>query len=258
MYSACFLNGGFMQNEEQRTARRFEELARRAFDRGFYTFTDFLNLDEQSTLLKLRLPSQVRLFGGFAFAERQMACFYDGAPPAGSDFPLTCLKIAPAAQKFAEALTHRDFLGALMGLGLKRETLGDIVLFEKDAYLFCAENMAGYIADNLREVRRTNVMCTPGELPSGAVCEPKEKEVIVPSLRADALIAAVFHLSRSEVKTLFAQKKVFINSRLCENSAQALKENDVVSLRGHGRFIFSETLKTTKKDRLVAEIKTFE
>lgn len=247
-----------MQNEEQQKAKRFSELARRAFDRGFYTFTDFLNLDELSTLLKLRLPSQVRLFGGYAFAERQMACFYDGAPPADDDYPLTCLKIAPAAPKFAENLTHRDFLGALMGLGLKREMLGDIVLWEQDAYLFCAESMAGFIADNLHEVRRTGVICTPGELPKGAVREPKDKEVIVPSLRADAMIAAVFHLSRSEVKTLFAQKKVFLNSRLCENGAQMLKENDLVSLRGHGRFIFGETVKTTKKDRLVAEIKTFE
>lgn len=247
-----------MQNEEQRIARRFEELSRRAYERGFYTFTDFLNLDEQSTLLKLRLSTPVRLFGGFSFAERQMACFYDDVPPQDGDFPLTCLKIAPTAPKFAETLTHRDFLGALMGLGLKREMLGDIVVFENCGYLFCSDTVSTFIADNLREVRRTTVTCAPSALPPGAVHAPQEKEIIVPSLRADALAAAVFHLSRSEVKTLFAQKKVFINSRLCEDSAHLLKENDLVSVRGHGRFIFNETLKATKKARLVAEIQIFE
>ena len=106
--------------------KRFEELSSRAANRYYTTFSDFLNMEEQSELLALRLNSPFRLYGGYDGAERCIAAFGDECNEC--QFPISFIKIEPSSKKFADKLTHRDFLGSLMGLGIKRETLGDIII----------------------------------------------------------------------------------------------------------------------------------
>lgn len=118
--------------------KRFEELACRADRQGVWTDTEFLTLAEQAVLLRMRLPVPVSLHGGYPDAERRLAAFgsealfgFSYAPP------IVCVRMAPAAERFADALTHRDFLGALMGLGVRREVMGDIRVEGSTGYLFC-------------------------------------------------------------------------------------------------------------------------
>lgn len=232
------------------TEKRFEELAKRADERCYTTYTEFLNMEEQSELLSLRLAVPFKLYGGYDGAERCLAAFgYDcGSAP----FPITYIKIEPAAKKFADKLTHRDFLGSLMGLGLKREVLGDILIHDSTGYLMCLDSVAEYIAGNLDKVKHTSVKCTVvNELPGDVQSEPEEQQKIVASLRIDVLAAAVYNLSRSAVKELFTQRRVFVNSRLCENFSLVPKEGDIISVRGKGRFKLGEVLGTTKKNRVI-------
>lgn len=232
------------------TEKRFEELAKRADERCYTTYTEFLNMEEQSELLSLRLEVPFQLYGGYDGAERCVAAF--GYDCESAPFPITYIKIEPAAKKFADKLTHRDFLGSLMGLGLTREVIGDILINDSTGYLMCLDSVAEYIVGNLDKVRHTSVKCAViNELPGDVQSEPEEQQEIVASLRIDVLAAAVYNLSRSAVKELFTQRKVFVNSRLCENFSLVPKEGDIISVRGKGRFKLGEVLGKTKKNRMI-------
>ncbi|MGN1329043.1 MAG: YlmH/Sll1252 family protein [Eubacterium sp.] len=234
--------------------KRFNELYDRAYERKCKVFSDFLNLEEQSILKESFLPCTV--FGGYETAERVVAGF--GEDVAESDFPISCLLISPASKKFADSLTHRDFLGALMNLGIKREMLGDIVVEENCGYLFCLEQIKDYILENLIKVKHTSVNVTVAEnLPEDFGSSVEERELVVSSLRVDVLVSAVYKLSRKEASKLFETDKIFVNSRKIQSSSYIIKENDIVSVRGFGRFIFGGELHRTKKDRLVVSVQKF-
>lgn len=228
--------------------KRLNELYNRAFERGYVTYSEFLNLDEQSILESSYLPCVK--FGGYPTAERLIAGFGEDAEE--SDFPIALLQISPAAERFSDDLTHRDFLGGLMNLGIKRELLGDIIVNGNTACLFCLEQIKDYIIQNLTRIKHTTVKVRElDELPDGAVSEPKEIEFIVPSLRVDAVISAAYKLSRKDSCNLIKSDKVFINSRAIKNTSCQIKQEDIISVRGKGRFKFVRELRTTKKDRLV-------
>lgn len=91
-------------------------------------------------------PRSVPAYGGFDGAERVMVAF--GPAPEPADYPITCLHIAPKQEKFAEELTHRDYLGTLMGLGLERRVLGDILPCGKGAYLFAPQAWRSILRPN--------------------------------------------------------------------------------------------------------------
>ena len=110
----------------------------------------------------------------------------------------------------------------------------------------------------LCSIRRTTVSARISELPEKLRSpEPEVREVVVSSERADALIAAVYRLSRSEAQELFAHGRIFVNSRLIENTSRTLSIGDIVSVRGHGRFVYDGTARETKKGRLRVIVKVF-
>lgn len=234
--------------------KRFNELYGRAHEKGCKIFSDFLNLEEQSILSNSFLP--FKTYGGYNTAERIVAGF--GEDIKNCDFPIKCLAVSPVSRKFADSLSHRDFLGALMNLGIKREMLGDIIVYDNCGYLLCLEQIADYIINNLTQVRHTNVSVREiGNLPVNAIKEPEPVELVVSSLRLDVLVSAVYKLSRNNTSKLFSSGKIFVNSRLTENTSYQIKENDIISVRGFGRFTFLKQLRTTKKDRVVIEVKKY-
>lgn len=234
--------------------KRLTELYNRAFERDYVTYSEFLNLDEQSVLENSYLPCVK--FGGYSSAERIVAAFGDNADE--SAFPIVLLQISPASEKFSDNLTHRDFLGALMNLGIKRELLGDIIVNGNTAYLFCLEQIKDYVLQNLTRIKHTTVKLKQlDELPQGAVSDPKEIELVVPSLRIDAVISAVYKLSRKDSCNLINSDKVFINSKAIKNTSCHIKQEDIISVRGKGRFKFVGELRITKKDRLVILINLY-
>lgn len=233
--------------------KRFEELNERAYERGYNTFSDFLNMEEQSVLKSTYLPCV--LYGGYPMAERVVAGFGEGLSE--EKFPITCICAKPLMQKFADELSHRDFLGALMNLGIKRELLGDIIVKDNCGYILCLEHIADYICENLDRVRHTSVKCEKSELPDDFCNEPEPTEIFAASKRVDVVIAAVYNLSRNETAKLIKAEKVFVNSRLTASNSYMLDDNDIVSVRGFGRFVFDKEIKTTKKGRLVLEIKKY-
>ena len=243
-------------DQAQQIKKRLAELQNRGTFGGYTVYTGFLGLEEQSLLAEVTGPRSVPAYGGFDGAERVMAAF--GPAPEPADYPITCLHIAPKQEKFAEELTHRDYLGTLMGLGLERRVLGDILPCGKGAYLFCTAGMAEYIETQLHRVRHTEVTCTRADhLPPHLLPQPEDREVIVPSLRLDVLVGAVYNLSRNSADKFFLQQKVFVNGRCVENRAHTVQPGDKISVRGHGRFTAGAPLRRTKKDRLVVPVDVY-
>lgn len=236
-----------MTDDERRLENRFVELAERAETRGRSVYSEFLTEAEQALLLRLRLPVPVELLGGYGGAERRLARFGEG----GDEPPLTLLCIEPLSRKFADALTHRDFLGALMSLGLRRETLGDIVVKDNCGWLFCLGSAAAYIAEQLTEVRHSSVRCALRDaLPPELDAPPEPREFVVASERLDAAVAAVFELSRGDSQQLFRQGRVFVGGREEENCSRVLRGGETVSVRGFGRFVYEGILRETRRGRL--------
>ncbi len=239
--------------------KRFYELSERSNEREYAVYSDFLGISEISELSVCRFPAKTTLWGGYEGAERCVACFGDREYFTDlNDFPIKCIAISPANQKFADTLTHRDFLGSLMGLQIRREMLGDIIIKDNCGYLFCLETIADFIVDTLTQVKHTTVKCEITEkIPKNILPEPEIGEIIVSSERLDVLVSAIFKMSRSQVLPLFNTEKVFVNGVVKTSPAVAVKVGDVVSVRGFGRFIYNGVLRHTKKDRLVVSVDLF-
>ncbi len=237
-----------------------KDLSEKSEKKCIYTFSNFLNEEELNELLKHKKDlTEFTLSGGTDGTSRNMVRFGDENELYYSeDFPIDTIKIEPVNKKFAETLTHRDYLGALMNLSIERELLGDIIIREKCAYVFAVKKITPFICENLSRIRHTDVKCCLCEFNDDEeLFKTEEKTVISSSLRADCIICAVFDISRSNAEQLFKSKKVFINSSVTENSAKQLKENDTVSVRGFGKFIYSNKISETKKGRLKILIKLY-
>lgn len=233
--------------------KRIWELANLSYQRDIVTFSDFLNLNEQNMVssLKRQFPQIVmEIFGGYENAERQMVAFHPDALAFTWEYPIDCLKIEPKAIKFSESLTHRDYLGALLNLGIERSVIGDIVVQEKAAWFFCQNKMTDFFLDNLCRVRHTNILITKVDDPDKLPC-PKLEAIngTCASVRLDSLISLAFKASRSSMVSYIEGGQVFVNGKLITSNGYEPKEGDIISVRGKGRFIFDGMSHQTKKGR---------
>ncbi len=239
--------------------KRLSELAEKSYQSSIYTFTIFLSEAEMDIALQMERElsyAGMKLWGGMEGTQRRMIRFGDPEQLGyEEEFPIVCLVMEPLIRKFADDLTHRDFLGALMNLGIERELLGDIVVKDRVGYLFCLERIAPYIIQELDQVRHTHIRVYEAEkLPEEIKPVEEEQTIIVNAERLDAVIAKVYHLSRSQSIDLFREKKVFVCGRQCENNSYVCKEQDTISVRGYGKFVFAKVQGTTGKGRLSIRI----
>lgn len=242
--------------------RRFADLAESADRKNQYTFTAFLNEAELAEFLAMRdklPPCGYTVWGGHPNADRTMIRF--GSEEVFGyvqDFPIVCVRIEPLQQKFAEVLTHRDFLGTIMHLGIKRSEIGDIMTRESTAYVFCTETIGAYLCRSLERIRHTSVRAVLTEdVPATFMHVTEAGEVQVASQRADGVISKIYCLSRSACQQLFCAGKIFINGRCTENTGQHLKEDDKVSVRGYGKFRFIGIKGQTRKGNLIVQYERF-
>jgi RNA-binding protein YlmH len=242
--------------------KRFTELAMRSYNSGIFTFTDFLGLQEQAAFEEIKTQLKgihYEKFGGAVGAERVMIRF--GNPEElgyEQNFPISTVKAEPVSQKFADKLTHRDLLGALMNLGIERCTLGDIPIIDNVAYIFANEDIAPFIVSELTKAKRTDLkLSLTDNIPDGELYRTESRTVQLASERLDALIAKLFSLSRDEAQSLFKKRLVFVNGKLIESPSYTPKAEDVVSVRGYGRLIYRSYETTTKKGRLNARVDVY-
>lgn len=252
------------EKEIQQLKNRLVELADKAYSRNIYTYTPFLGLVEQQAFFAVEREvsyAGYAMEGGCPLCERKIIRF--GDPGYEEAYPIARIEILPRAPKFAEKLTHRDFLGAVMNLGIERDMVGDIFVLdppkEKDgALLFCQEAIADYIIGHLEQVRRTGVTCTRSQSELAVErAEPERVSFAVSSPRADGVVAKVYHLSRQESQELFSTGRIFVNGMATENGSCQLKGEDAVTVRGFGRFIFYGQSGVSKKGKERVEVGVF-
>ncbi len=251
-----------MNKEDLFLKSRFEELAFKSFQNNRYYFTGFLSMDEIA-LLKDTLPhgegTTYCLWSGSETGERAMARF--GNPEElmyEEDYPICILEAAPLIEKFSDNFSHRDFLGALMNLGIEREMIGDIILHGKRAYIFAHEKMAEFLKENLVKVKHTHISVKEiDSLPVEMKNQLKEEQISVASLRIDAVLAKSHNLGRSAVLDHMREKKVFLNGRVCENPDAKVKAGDVLVLRGYGKLNVAGELYENKKGKKVVLIQKY-
>lgn len=263
-----------MMRDEELLAKRLLELSRQSFHRGVITYTDFLNLNEQNILHALpknSLYTGYVLFGGYDFAERQMAAFlpedalslrgrYQGGLSNSSVLNgnaiffaerIAVLRISPLHEKFADALTHRDYLGAVMKLGLERAKIGDILIDGTDALIFAEAKLKDFIKEELTRIRHTSVFVSEeGWNDFRSTQKIQEIKGTVSSVRLDTLLALAFSSSRSRLTGFIEAGKVFVNGRLTTSNGCQVREQDIISVRGLGKFKYVEQLSVTKKNRI--------
>lgn len=251
------------EKEVRQLQKRLQELAEKSSRQNVYTFTGFLGMAEQDVFHRMEQElsyAHPMLFGGSEQSERLIVRF--GSPEEmgyEEEFPIALLKIEPLMQKYADVLGHRDFLGALMNLGIERSTLGDIFMRDNCGYLFCLDSIADFIIEELRKVKHMDVKCCKTEVSEALKKQEKIRQnLTVSSERADAVIAGLYHLSRTRSMELFRTQKVFVNGRMCENNSYFLKKGDAVSVRGKGKFFYDGMDRETKKGKLSVGILLYE
>lgn len=242
-----------MQKEEFMLQKRLIELSKTAYRRGIVTYSDFLNLNELNilhTTPKNEFDTKYETFGGYNDSERQMAAFLPDALYYTHFYPIQILKIEPLQKKFTESLTHRDYLGAILNLGIERSKLGDILVMEDFTYLFIQESLADYICNGLTRIRHTSVNVTKEDSQSFTYV-PKYKEITgtVASVRLDSLLSLAFGSSRSKLVNLIEGGKVFANGKLMTTNSYQVKEGDIISVRGIGRFRYNGIQSQSRKGR---------
>ena len=242
--------------------RRFQDMARRAYNRNIVVCSDFLDLNELHSLQYLNMDDlgvRLRLSGGYEEAERQIAAFLPDAFVRfeEKDFPVRCIAIRPVNERFSEDLNHRDYLGALMHLGIERSCLGDILVDGHTAYVFCLEKMADLICREITRIRHTTVIACVEELT--AVPRPKMKEVsgTVSSVRLDSVMAVAFGLSRSKAIPYIEGGQVYVNARQVVSNGYSLHPNDLISVRGLGKFRYMDVRNQSKKGKYWIDIQKF-
>jgi RNA-binding protein YlmH len=156
-------------------------------------------------------------------------------------------------------LSHRDYLGAIMGLGLKREMVGDIKVTDEGADVFCLKSASEFICDNLKKSGRGSVT---GEILSVSSFNSADDKfelcfTTVASLRLDGVISAFFNLSRSSAAETVNKGLVYVNSSQCLKCDYTIKEGDKIVLRGKGKTVLTEVKGTSKKGKLKIEYKRY-
>lgn len=242
-----------MDKNDYNIFRRFMDLSRQADTKGIVLFSDFLNMNEINLLEqnKQELCSSYSLFGGYAYAERQMVAFQPDALYYSWEYPIACIKYKPVNIKFSDKLNHRDVLGALMNLGIERNLIGDI-LFQGDEFiLFCQEKISDFLLQELIKVKHTQV--------TGEIFKPEELQIEISfkdaqgnisSNRLDAFVAQACKLSRAKAAEYILGENVFLNGKILTNHNAKLSSEDVISLRGYGKLVIREIGSTTRKGRI--------
>lgn len=243
-------------DDEKRLLSRVDELLQKA-SQGRTLCSDFLDIRQQE-LAQAVMDNEASIGwcfeGGYPDAERKRLLIYpdwEDEAQAG----IACLKIKPQAIGPVD-LGHRDYLGALLNLGISRTKLGDIVLQNEAAFVFVEPNLSDYICQQLSRVKHSSVTIEQFDPDNFIFRSPALKtiKVSLASLRLDAAIAAAYNLSRSDVDKLIEAGNAKINQLEVYKSSAPVKAGDLISVRGHGRFRFEEVGGITRKNRCWVQI----
>ncbi len=225
-----------------------------------FTYSDFLDPHKKSVVekaLSVAKGLNYVLSGGYSGAEREVVIFRpDFIYDENIEYPFKILNVRANSK---ERLTHRDYLGAVMSLGIRREKIGDIILSDEYCQIVVIEDIAEYIMYNLTKVCNTKVRVS---LEDGVRIEDVDSKLktintTVASLRIDCVASAGFGISRSKIAELIKAEKVSLNWEIVKSLTKQLNEGDMISIRGKGRLLLDCITGATRKERIRIVLKKF-
>lgn len=249
-----------MDADEKLLISKTEDLFRLCDKYASARFSDFLDGRELVTIrdnVIIPFDYNVMFFGGFSDAEKKiMGVFPQWAEPDATEFPIVCLKVIGS---FTRKLTHRDYLGTVMSLGIAPQKLGDIVVYDDFAYMLVHSDVAEYVSDNLHKIGNQGVKVELIDNPDVIKIERKYKTIgaVCAAPRLDAVVGAAANISRAQSAALITAGKVKLNHRETEKVAETVKEGDLLSIRGYGRFLVHSFNGETRKMRLHITLKQY-
>lgn len=247
------------KEDEILLARVYERITSAAA-RNIPAATAFLSKREQMLAAELLRGQDFAFFGGPAMAEREVCCYVpeylDESWLTGDEGPIAAVRAVYFA---GDTLTHRDFLGALMGCGVKRETIGDIYVAEGRCDFLVTREVLPYLLQNFLSAGRTKLHVERIMVPDVSVPEQKVRQIrdTVPSLRLDGIVSSGFSISRGKAADYIAAGKCELNYAPCVKGDKQTAESDVITVRGLGKIRLDAVGGNTKKGRICVEITRF-
>ncbi|MBQ2888696.1 MAG: hypothetical protein IJE29_07260 [Firmicutes bacterium] len=256
--------------QEQIFLASLQDKLRQCEDNMYPTNSSFLDAHQQKLAQNFlrQKTADYCFWGGYAEAERRIIIFlpdylnteqahndYAAADPDGN--PLAVLRVRPTVRQ--TRLTHRDYLGALMALGINRAKLGDLLVSPEGADIVILREMADYLLLNYTQVGRHSIEAEimPTTVLANIQAPFDELQINVPSLRLDSVAAGIFGISRSKCSDAIAAGLLAVNSLQTTKPDYLLSEGDSITWRGKGKAIFQNISGTSKKDRLFLQIKRY-
>lgn len=252
------------QNGEERVMlTRVLDKAELCREKCYLTSTRFLDLREAALAeqaLRQLGERNWQFCGGYPEAERRIIVFLpdyiEELTEEDGEFPLTVIR---CIKNKADTLTHRDYLGSLMGLQIKRECVGDILVGEHGADIIVLKEIAPFLLLNYGKAGRKHIQTEEIPLRELRIPQPEVKFIrdTVASLRLDAVCASLFRIPRTRATEAVRAGKVFLNQRPCVQPDKEVQLGDKITLRGMGRGEVDDILGESRKKRIVISLKKF-
>lgn len=263
-----------MISEDKILIAKYEDKVRQCSENSMITCTGFLDMRERSVIASHLSPqseAKTVFYGVFDDAERNVAvmlpyyidandypsvCRYFADNP--DDNPLAVLEVEK--DRFSKPLNHRDYLGALMALGIKREVTGDIVVSENGCRIAVLSHMADFIAENLCKAGRGSLkvkVVSPREVSVSEKPSGIEDTFTVSSMRLDSIVKNAFCVSRSDACKAIESGVVFVNDTECLKADKKISDGDKIVFRRKGRITVEDCSSVSKKGRTIVVVKRF-
>lgn len=220
--------------------------------RNIPRFLGFLN-EHESLYVRQHLPksADILFFGGYPDAVRLMM----GASADEDSFPITALEFCYREQ---DDLRHRDFLGSLMAMGIRRDTLGDILTGKGRTVIFVRDDIVPFLLSDVDKIGRVGVKVSYADVDDLPIPDDIEELLFtLSSLRLDAFVAAAAHLSRDKAARLIKNELVMVDHVTDTEVSSQLKEGMTVTIRKHGKYVLAELRGTSKKGKLRLSVKHY-
>ena len=252
--------------EEKLTLAKLLDQWERSRSRNIPTATNFLTPQEQvlaqSLLHQVGGEESAVFSGGYDGAERKLVLFLPDYLDAAwyakdEEYPLCAVR---CSYREEERPTHRDFLGSLMGLGVRREMLGDILVTSGGCDILLRREILSFILQNYISAGRTHLKVEQVALSNLHLPEQRRQEIrdTVATLRLDSVISSAFRMSRARAAELIRAGKVEVNWRMCDKTDHLCAQGDTFTARGFGKCTLAEVGGLSKKGRITIRLERYQ
>lgn len=241
-------------NEEKILLRKINDLIKKSEKTYSVVYSHFLTPAQQTLISAVNeFTGYIYFDGGYEDAERRICCIKDNEYCNDDGLPVKIYSVNIPEAK----ISHRDILGSLMGLGIKREMIGDIIVDGNKAQFLCHNSISDFIEFSLKKIGRQNITVSEDKLMTVLQTKTKDMVINVNSMRLDSITAECFGMSRTKTAEFIKKGAVSLNWLICTDTSREIKTGDKISMRGKGKAEIGVISGTSKKGRLFIGIKKY-